>query len=463
MSHASLASAHTCHGLLICSLLFVVFFFAQYSTNVCLGNPGRSFDLIVDTGSSITAVPCSTCRQCGRHQCGKQAGGCFDAVRSASSTTIKCRQPPAGFSCERCASERCSYSVHYTEGSAISGHVVTDYAFFTRGGDGTRGSGAATDARVFFGCQTSESGMFYKQEADGILGMQPPRARARMPSMLASLVQQKAAAETFSLCLSDRSGLFLLGGRADAAAMRQRGALTVPMQTGARARYTLNLRDVRVSGSGSRNTSFTSLKLPAATFAPTLVDSGTTFVYASTPLYRAIHAHVKQETPSLQREGGKVCAFLSQAQLAAMPSLQLVFNVAASQIMLVKPQQYMVEFPKAAPLLSAGTPRDARHYCVAVFDNQRQGTVIGASIMRQREVIFDIGANSITFADADCNRLTPETSGLKGAYAFAPCPPANSSSTIPAGGGAKAVAAPVSNAKGAGGRNLGRSVSAMHV
>lgn len=30
--------------------------------------PPQSFALIVDTGSTVTYVPCSTCEQCGRHQ-----------------------------------------------------------------------------------------------------------------------------------------------------------------------------------------------------------------------------------------------------------------------------------------------------------------------------------------------------------------------------------------------------------
>ena len=103
---------------------------------------------------------------------------------------------------------------------------------------------------------------------------------------------------------------------------------------------------MRVSGSGHLNASFQSLRLPVSTYAPTLVDSGTTFVYASTPLYRAIHAHVKQHTPSLVREGGKVCAFLTEQQLEAMPSWQLVFSPNPKQPLIVRPRQYMVEFPK---------------------------------------------------------------------------------------------------------------------
>ena len=393
---------------------------SQYSTDVCLGNPGRRFDLIIDTGSSITAVPCSTCKKCGPHRCGRT--GCFDMGRSLSASAVDCRQPPAGFSCERCATDRCGYSVHYTEGSAIQGHVVTDEAHFTRTVSAAEPGSVMEErirTRVFFGCQTLETGMFYKQEADGIMGLQPPRARARVPSVLTSLVQQRQATEAFSLCLADRRGLFLLGGRPDKAALAVRRTLTVPMQRNARARYTLDLRDVRVSGSGRSNGTFSSLKLPVSTYAPTLVDSGTTFVYASTPLYRAIHAHVKQHTPSLTREGGKVCAYLTPQQLGSMPSMELIFS-SSSQPLVVRPQQYMVEFPKSS---SVTWRSNTRHYCVAVFDNQRGGTVIGASIMRQREVIFDLVASTISFADAHCDTITPATSHLKDPYSFAPCPP----------------------------------------
>ena len=169
-----------------------------YSTDVCLGNPGRRFDLIVDTGSSITAVPCSTCRQCGTHRCGRT--GCFDIGRSRSVQTLSCKRPPTGFTCERCfAGEKCGYSVHYTEGSSIQGHVVTDVAHFLRANRKFKMSTAPSGepevatslsavsaaesltTRVYFGCQTMETGMFYKQEADGIMGMQPPRARATRP------------------------------------------------------------------------------------------------------------------------------------------------------------------------------------------------------------------------------------------------------------------------------------------
>lgn len=158
-----------------------------YSTDICLGSPPRRYDLIVDTGSSLTAVPCSSCAQCGEHICGRV--GRFDTSLSQTAKLVPCSAPASFYSslkmsapkCEPCMSGQCSYSVHYTEGSSIRGQVISDVAHFSHNvrGDGP-GRGVATNVstRVFFGCQTSESGMFQRQRADGILGLQASLAAA---------------------------------------------------------------------------------------------------------------------------------------------------------------------------------------------------------------------------------------------------------------------------------------------
>ena len=70
---------------------------------------------------------------------------------------------------------RCGYSVRYTEGSSIRGHILHDRAHFRRearggegGGGGGGGGGGALEratSRIYFGCQTQETGMFFKQQA----------------------------------------------------------------------------------------------------------------------------------------------------------------------------------------------------------------------------------------------------------------------------------------------------------
>lgn len=46
-----------------------VFLVCRYfTTRLWIGTPPQMFSLIVDTGSTVTYVPCSTCEQCGTHQ-----------------------------------------------------------------------------------------------------------------------------------------------------------------------------------------------------------------------------------------------------------------------------------------------------------------------------------------------------------------------------------------------------------
>ena len=63
-----------------------------------------------------------------------------------------------------------------------------------------------------------------------------------------------------------------------------------------------------------------------------------------------------------------------------------------------------------------------RSFCVGIFDNQRGGTVIGASLMREREVVFDLARSAISFVESNCATISPATSALEGGYAFDSCP-----------------------------------------
>ena len=53
---------------IINELRFKFFVFRYYTTRLYIGTPSQEFALIVDTGSTVTYVPCSDCDQCGNHQ-----------------------------------------------------------------------------------------------------------------------------------------------------------------------------------------------------------------------------------------------------------------------------------------------------------------------------------------------------------------------------------------------------------
>ena len=186
--------------------------------------------------------------------------------------------------------------------------------------------------------------MFFKQQADGIIGLQrshtrskvisppspphlpcrlarclacsrrhlpalsttPPLPPRKVPSVLSSLVRERQSAHIFSLCLSSSSGMLLLGGKLrtapDPLAPHAGRVLTVPMVTGARAAYTLRVQEMRVAagqpgcdaGASSGRAAAARCRfhplsrLPPSAYHPTIVDSGTTFMYTSTPIWRAL-------------------------------------------------------------------------------------------------------------------------------------------------------------------------------
>ena len=67
-----------------------------FSATVCVGSPPLKFDLIVDTGSSLTALPCADCTQCGDHRHGSVSRARFDEASSSTAEAIGCSRPPSG-------------------------------------------------------------------------------------------------------------------------------------------------------------------------------------------------------------------------------------------------------------------------------------------------------------------------------------------------------------------------------
>lgn len=268
-----------------------------------------------------------------------------------------------------------------------------------------------------------------------------------MPSVLSALVEQHGARHAFSLCLSPRSGLLLLGGRATLDALHWAGATSATMVRGSPERFTLRVLDVRAEdtasgrgrgGRGGRGRragraggvrSTTSLRVPRSALNPTLVDSGTTFFFVSAPLWRAMHARLRMAFPALRRTGAHhVCAHMSATQRDALPAFELLLDgpggySALSRPLVLWPRHYMVRYP--SPRRRGGRQRrrggERQFYCADIFNNGRGGTVLGASVLRHREVIFDLATSTISFVDADCDAITPSTAHMRGAYALAPC------------------------------------------
>jgi predicted translation initiation factor SUI1 len=180
-----------------------------FSADVCVGTPPHSFDLIVDTGSSLTAIPCNDCSACGEHT---HSNGLrhnrFDPGMSSTSQAVQCSDP-AGACSHSDESRSCVYSVSYTEGSAIRGRMYYDNFLFSA----TSGLNPRP-VRAAFGCQNYESGLFRSQVADGITGFS--QSGGFGGTLFSWLVRSEQAPNVFSICLSDEVGAMVLENNIDA-------------------------------------------------------------------------------------------------------------------------------------------------------------------------------------------------------------------------------------------------------
>ena len=82
-----------------------------------VGTPGQLLSVIVDTGSSRTAFPCSDCENCGSHM-----DPPFSPSASSTFRWVGCGDS----GCSSCLNNSCSYTAKYVEGSSIEGKYFKD-------------------------------------------------------------------------------------------------------------------------------------------------------------------------------------------------------------------------------------------------------------------------------------------------------------------------------------------------
>lgn len=103
--------------------------------------------MIVDTGSTMTYVPCSTCGSgCGpNHQ-----DAAFDPQASSTASLIGCTSPKCSCGSPRCgcSAQQCTYTRSYAEQSSSSGVLLEDMLALHDGAP--LGGGAA--ANLLPGC-----------------------------------------------------------------------------------------------------------------------------------------------------------------------------------------------------------------------------------------------------------------------------------------------------------------------
>ncbi|URD99652.1 Eukaryotic aspartyl protease domain containing protein [Musa troglodytarum] len=222
-----------------------------YTTRLFIGTPPQEFALIVDSGSTVTYVPCSTCEQCGNHQDPR-----FQPDLSSTYEPVKCN---VDCTCDK-EQKQCVYERQYAEMSSSSGVLGEDLISFGKESE-------LKPQRAVFGCENSETGDLFNQHADGIIGL----GRGQL-SIMDQLVEKGVISDSFSLCYG---GMDIGGGAMVLGEITPPPDMVFSRSDPVRSPYyNIELKEINVDGKP--------LQLDPKIFDSrhgTVLDSGTTYAY----------------------------------------------------------------------------------------------------------------------------------------------------------------------------------------
>ncbi len=342
--------------------------YGTHFSYVYIGTPPQRQSVIVDTGSHFTAFPCVGCQQCGSH-----TDNYWDPKNSTTANVQKCN-----------GGDLCTFGQSYSEGSSWRAYKVVDKLWVGGIGKETVPTGSKYTVDFMFGCQTSETGLFRTQLADGIMGM--AMAVETLPSQL---VEQKVAASNiFAMCFRVGGGIMTLGG-VDQRIHSKPGILYAGIKQ-TDGWYTVTLLDIQLMDQGANRAKKTIGADPAKYSAGkgAIVDSGTTDTYLPMAVAAEFGRLFKEITGVVfSSKNTKLTAM----DLAKMPDIVFVLQgVDGKAFDVVMPWNNYVD--------KVGTDL----YAFRVYLTEGSGAVLGANFMDGYNVIFDKSNKRVGFAKSDC-------------------------------------------------------------
>lgn len=360
--------------------------YGYFYATLQLGTPAKSFEVIVDTGSTITYVPCAQCGdQCGSHH----ADAAFDPAGSSTSVEIFCGDPrclcgsPA---CSCAAQGQCSYVRNYAEQSSSSGNLIQDELQLLGG-----------TSPVVFGCETLETGEIFSQEADGIMGLGNSEV-----SVINQLAGAGAIEDVFSLCFGgvEGNGALMLGDVPPATFNVDLQYTPLVFSAVHPHYYLAHLQNIAVGG--------TILPVDQGLYDigyGTVLDSGTTFTYLPSQAYDQFHQHVSdfalshglQTIPGPDPRypdscfGGAPDASHPDQLKEFFPTVDLYFEGTTFSI---PPLNYLFMHT-----------RESNAFCIGVFNNGGSGTLLGGITFRDTLIQYDRRNNRVGFGAAPCQEI----------------------------------------------------------
>ncbi|XP_073062831.1 aspartic proteinase 39-like [Primulina eburnea] len=361
-----------------------------YYTKVRLGSPPQEFNVLIDTGSDVLWVACSSCNDCPQNSGLGIALNFFDPAISSTVSPISCSDNICASlvqtSSAECSAEynQCGYSLKYEDESSISGFYVNDLIYF----DTILGTSliANSSAPVVFGCSTSLFGDLTKSDRayDGIFGF-----GKKGLSVISQLSSRGITPKVFSHCLKGEGGgggILVLGEIMDSRIVYTPLVPSMP-------HYNLYLQSIAVNG--------LLLPIDPAVFMTTdkqgtMIDSGTTLAYlvegAYDPLVTAITASLSPYVTPIVSDG-KQCYLVSTSVTELFPPVS--FNFAGGASLVLRPVDYLVQM---------GFSDGAAMWCIGFIKVENgDTTILGDLVLKDKIFVYDLAHQRIGWADYDCS------------------------------------------------------------
>ncbi|KAM1242006.1 hypothetical protein TB2_047281 [Malus domestica] len=305
-----------------------------YVTKVKIGSSPREFYVLLDTGSDLFWVSCSSCSNCPRFTDLGTRFSFYDIVNSSTGGVLPCSHAMCG-KCSR-QSHRCDYDMTYSGGDRITSFLVSDVLHLD-----------TIPVRSYVALESS---------APIVFGV-------------------------FSHCLKGDDyggGILILGD------ILEPSIVYTPLVP-KRPYYAIYLQSIAVNGK--------ILPIDPAAFKVsrgrgTVVDSGTTLAYLIEELYepfiRAITlASSKHVTPVVSTSGNQ-CYRTSISNLAeAFPSVSL--NFAGGVSMVLKPREYLID---------GGYYNGLPSWCMGFLKAHKRLNILGDLLLRDKIVVYDTRSDS---------------------------------------------------------------------
>ena len=362
-----------------------------YYLEAYVGTPPQKKSLIIDTGSHLTIFPCSGCTKCRNHMY-----KIFDREASKTFQAVNSKKDYFGWTCADPQSFHiCNFKQGYTEGSEYVGYYGIDNFLF----ESELNDDSFKNHKHVFGCAMKETGEFFTQEADGIIGIgvaQTTKTDVPPTILDIELMEKRIDNQTFSICVAKNGGAMNLGGwnrglHLPHSKVRSLNSEDLKWSE----QYNVHLSDIRVADKPI-DYDFESLNEDGG---KVFLDTGTTFVYFGSQLFSKFSFFITNfcsdnpENCGRHNKYQECYPFNKHAYkdidefFATFPKLTFKFNKDVEWAWY--PQDYMV-----AALGSSA------HYCIGV--KALKDIILGAVFMRNYDIHFDKVKKKVHFVRSNC-------------------------------------------------------------